>query len=39
MSGNKNYTQTKISGNHFYDDEEGGLIKTVADWLARLKLN
>ncbi len=33
VAGNKNYTQTKITGNHFFDDNEDLMIKTVADWL------
>ena len=32
-AGNKNYTQIKITGNHFYDGHEDTLVKTVADWL------
>jgi pimeloyl-ACP methyl ester carboxylesterase len=32
-AGNKNYTQKKIKGNHFFDGQEGTLVKTVADWL------
>jgi len=32
-AGNKNYTQMKIKGNHFYDGQEDELVKTVADWL------
>jgi pimeloyl-ACP methyl ester carboxylesterase len=35
-AGNKNYTQTKITGNHFYDGQEDALVKTVADWLDNL---
>ncbi|MBE9563665.1 MAG: alpha/beta fold hydrolase [Proteobacteria bacterium] len=33
VAGNKSYTQTKITGNHFFDDNEDLMIKTVADWL------
>ena len=32
-SGNKKYTQTVIAGNHFFDEHEDSLVKTVADWL------
>ncbi len=32
-AGNKNYTQIKIAGNHFFDGHEDALVKTVADWL------
>mgnify|MGYP001828719310 FL=1 len=32
-AGNKNYTQTQITGNHFFDGHEGELVDTVADWL------
>lgn len=32
-SGNKNFSQTEITGNHFLDGEEETLVKTVADWL------
>ena len=32
-AGNKNYTQTQITGNHFFDGQEKSLVKTVADWL------
>lgn len=34
-AGNSNYTQTKIPGNHFFDDNETDLLKTVSDWLER----
>jgi pimeloyl-ACP methyl ester carboxylesterase len=34
-AGNKNYTQIKITGNHFYDGHEDTLVKTVADWLGK----
>lgn len=30
---NKNYTQIKITGNHFFDGHEAELVKTVAEWL------
>jgi pimeloyl-ACP methyl ester carboxylesterase len=33
-SGNKNYTQVVIAGNHFFDENEDALIATVAEWLA-----
>ena len=32
-AGNKNYTQKKIAGNHFFDGQEDVLVETVADWL------
>ena len=32
-AGNKDYTQTKITGNHFFDGEEDALVETVAEWL------
>jgi pimeloyl-ACP methyl ester carboxylesterase len=32
-AGNKNYTQTKIKGNHFFDGQEDAMVETVADWL------
>ena len=32
-AGNKNYTQVKITGNHFFDGHEDEMVKTVADWL------
>ena len=35
-AGNKNYTQIKITGNHFFDDHDDELLKTVADWLEKL---
>ena len=34
-AGNKNYTQKKISGNHFFDGQEDALVETVADWLEK----
>lgn len=34
-AGNKNYTQKKIAGNHFFDDQEDALVETVADWLEK----
>ena len=33
-SGNANYVQVIIPGNHFFDDHEGALVSTVAEWLA-----
>jgi predicted esterase len=33
-SGNKNYSQIVIEGNHFFDGNEGELLETVAKWLA-----
>jgi len=35
-AGNKNYTQIKITGNHFFDGNDDGLVKTVAEWLESL---
>lgn len=35
-SGNKNYTQLKIEGNHFYDGNETGLVDAVSNWLVKL---
>lgn len=35
-AGNKNYTQVKIAGNHFYDGHEEALVKTVAGWLEKI---
>lgn len=32
-AGNKDYTQVKITGNHFFDGEEEALVETVAEWL------
>ena len=32
-AGNKDYTQKKITGNHFFDGEEDALVETVAEWL------
>lgn len=32
-AGNKNYTQVKITGNHFFDGHEDEMVETVADWL------
>lgn len=32
-AGNKNYTQTKITGNHFFDGHEDALVETVSNWL------
>lgn len=34
-AGNKNYTQIKIIGNHFFDGHDEALVKTVADWLKK----
>ena len=36
-AGNKNFSQVQIPGNHFYDDEENNLVKTVAKWLKNLR--
>ena len=36
IAGNKNYTQTQITGNHFFDGQEDTLVKTVAEWLEKL---
>ena len=35
IAGNKNYTQTQITGNHFFDGQEDTLVKTVAEWLEK----
>ena len=32
---NKNYTQIKIKGNHFFDDNEETLVEAVAEWLEK----
>jgi pimeloyl-ACP methyl ester carboxylesterase len=32
---NKNFTQIKITGNHFFDGHEDALVKTVAEWLEK----
>ena len=34
-AGNKDYTQVKITGNHFFDGEEDALVETVAEWLEK----
>ena len=34
-AGNKNYTQIKIKGNHFFDGHEETLVETVAEWLEK----
>lgn len=34
-AGNKNYTQIKIKGNHFFDGDEDVLVETVAEWLEK----
>lgn len=34
-AGNKNYSQIKISGNHFFDGHEDALLETVAGWLEK----
>ena len=34
-AGNKNYTQIKITGNHFFDGHEETMLETVADWLEK----
>ena len=34
-AGNKNYTQIKIEGNHFFDGHEDMLVETVAEWLEK----
>jgi len=36
-AGNKQYTQIRIAGNHFFDGHEVELVKTVADWLNTIK--
>ncbi len=38
-AGNKNYTQIKIKGNHFFDDNEETLVETVAEWLEKSSTN
>lgn len=38
-AGNKNYTQIKITGNHFFDDNEEVLVETVAEWLEKISTN
>ena len=38
-AGNKNYTQIKIKGNHFFDDNEEALVETVAEWLEKSSTN
>jgi len=35
-AGNNNYTQIKITGNHFFDGREDSLLDTVAQWLDKL---
>lgn len=35
-AGNNNYTQTMITGNHFFDGQEDELVETVATWLEKL---
>lgn len=35
-AGNKNYTQIKIAGNHFFDGNEAVLVETIAGWLGKL---
>ncbi len=35
-AGNKNYTQIKITGNHFFDGNEDVLVETVAEWLEKI---
>ncbi len=32
-AGNKDYTQTQITGNHFFDGHEDALVEAIADWL------
>lgn len=36
-AGNKQFRQTVIPGDHFYDGHETALMKTVADWLEKLR--
>lgn len=33
---NKNFSQKKITGNHFYDDNEEGLVSAVNGWLQEI---
>lgn len=35
-AGNKHYTQTEITGNHFFDGHEDALVETVAEWLEKI---
>ena len=35
-SGNKSYTQKEITGDHFFNGHEDGLLETVANWLSTL---
>lgn len=35
-AGNKNYTQSVIAGNHFFDGQEDKLLETVAQWLSAI---
>lgn len=35
-AGNKNYSQIKITGNHFFDGHDDEMVETVADWLDKL---
>ena len=35
-AGNKNYSQIKITGNHFFDGQEDEMVETVANWLEKL---
>ena len=32
-AGNKNFRQIELTGNHFFDEQEETLVKTVANWL------
>lgn len=34
-SGNKNFTQIQLTGNHFFEGENETLIETVAEWLEK----
>lgn len=38
-AGNKNYTQIKIAGNHFFDGHEDDLVNAVAEWLENIPAN
>ncbi len=35
-AGNKNYKQTELKGNHFFDGQDDALVETVAQWLSKI---
>lgn len=35
-AGNKEYAQSQIKGDHFFDGEEENLVRVVAEWLERI---